>query len=88
MSMIERLRRVNSPEREVKEILSRLEDAPVTDLDSLLRDYLCRIVRQKGPITIEMDGPNPGMLRWEEVVYNPIPGQQRRMVTLWIEEGA
>lgn len=85
---LERLRRVWSPDREILEVVQRLE--PQTELDSQVRDFLHRIVQQRGPVTLVLEdrgGPvlNTGTLRWEIVHHEPQPGVAgRREVSLWV----
>jgi hypothetical protein len=60
--------------------------SPGSELDSLLRDFLFKVVQQRGPITLDMDRENRGTLRWEIVSHEPMPGMPgRREVSLWIE---
>ena len=60
-----------------------LEDlAPQTPLDSLLRDFLCRILERDRTITLNLDTPRePGMVRWEGAM-TPTGSRQ---ITLWFE---
>lgn len=61
----------------------QIEDVdPKTPLDSLLRDFLCRILERDRTITLNLDVPRePGMVRWEGAVT---PSGSRQ-VTLWFE---
>jgi hypothetical protein len=78
---VEKLRRIWTPEREVEEIFTRLD--PGTWLDSIIRDYLHRVIQQKGPVALDLDVRNEGTLRWE-VVKHDVPGG-RTEVSIWIE---
>lgn len=81
---VERLRRIWTPRREVEELFARLD--PGSELDSMLRDFLHRALQQCGPVTLGLDEPNRGTLRWEIVHHEPVPGQVgRREVSLWVE---
>jgi hypothetical protein len=83
-SSLEQLRRLWTPDREIATLPA--DTAPQTMLDSILRDFLHRVVEQHGPFTLvlERNGEhvlNSGMLRWEVA---GILGY--REVSLWIEE--
>jgi NADPH-dependent glutamate synthase beta subunit-like oxidoreductase len=88
-SPLEKLRRVWTPDREILEVIAALD--PRTELDSMLRDWLHRVIEQTGPKTVvlgigETRVVNTGTLRWEVVHHEPTPGiPGRREVTLWIE---
>jgi hypothetical protein len=86
MHPVEKLRRIWTPEREVEEIFANLD--PQTELDSMIRDLLHRVVQQKGPVTLSMDALNVGNLRWEIVHHEPMPGVVGgREVSIWVEPG-
>jgi len=81
---VEKIRRIWTPERELIELA--VDDAPQTELDSIVRDFLHRHVQQHGPVrlVLERDGEqvlNYGVLRWE---IAGVPGY--REVSIWIEE--
>jgi hypothetical protein len=80
---VEKLREVWTPEREIEELTANLE--PQTELDSQIRDYFMRIVRQHGSIRLFLDQPNTGNIRWEIVATDPRNGPIRREVTIWWE---
>lgn len=77
---VERLRQIWTPRREVEEMMANLE--PQTALDSQIRDYFTRIVRRHGSITVSLDEPNTGAVRWE-VVSSPPGLPPHREVTIW-----
>lgn len=77
---VEVLRRIWTPEREVEEISADMQ--PQTALDSMVRDLLCRVIMQRGPVTLDMDAENRGRLRWEIVAHET---SGRRQVSIWIE---
>lgn len=85
---VETLREIWTPEREVEELVHKLD--PQTELDSQIRDYLHRAVQQVGPMTLLLavgDQPvfNTGQLRFEIIEHQPRPGVRgRREVSLWI----
>jgi hypothetical protein len=87
---VERLRQIWTPDREVHEITANLD--PGTELDSMVRDLLHRIIEQKGPVTVKLTQGdqailNTGNLRWEVVTHELMPGiTGHREVSLWIEE--
>jgi hypothetical protein len=58
-----------------------LDHEPQTPLDSLLRDFLCRIVESQRTITINLDKPVKGHVRWAAAAT---PSGSRQ-VTLWFE---
>ena len=86
---IERLRRIWTPGREVEEITHALN--PQTELDSMVRDILHKIVQGEGVKTIDLGSEidpnlNTGVLRWE--VFHgpgPTPELRRRTLTIWVE---
>jgi hypothetical protein len=86
---IESLRKVWSPDKEIAEVVAELD--PRTELDSMLRDWLHRVIEQTGPKTLLLginDKPvfNTGTLRWEIVHHEPMPGNAGiREVTIWVE---
>lgn len=88
ISPIEKLRRIWTPGREVEEIVAQLE--PQTELDSMIRDLLHRVVQQHGPFTVNFGNEvepvfNEGTLRWE-VIHGPGPDHLRsRQASIWIE---
>jgi hypothetical protein len=56
--------------------------APQSELDSQLRDFLCRIVEQHGPVTISMtDERLPGSIRWQ---FGATPVSAKE-ATIWFE---
>ena len=89
---VEKLRRLWTPDREVREVMARLE--PSSELDSIRADFLHRVIEQRGPVTLDLGyGARPrlntGTLRWEIVHHEPRPGVPgRREVALWVEKGA
>lgn len=81
---VERLRKIWTPGREIEEIVANLE--PQTELDSMLRDWIMRILIQKGPMTLDLDKLNTGTMRWEIIHHEITPGVVgRREVSLWME---
>lgn len=85
-AVLERLRQIWTPDSDVEEIVRDLD--PQTELDSMIRDLLCRIICQKGPMTLDYSGDNPpGNLRWEIVHHEPRPGiVGRREISIWVED--
>lgn len=82
VSPIEKLRRIWTPEKEVYELADKLE--PSTELDSLIRDFLCRIMEQRlHSVTLDMSVSNTGNVRWEIVTHEQSGKQQ---VTIWWEQ--
>lgn len=82
---IEKLRRIWTPGREIEELVHKLD--PATELDSMIRDFLHRAVQQAGPVTLNLDVPNTGNLRFEIIHFESMPGVvQHREVSLWVEE--
>lgn len=81
---LEKLRTIWTPGREIEELVHSLE--PGTELDSMIRDYLHRTIQQRGPVTLSLDVPNQGTLRWEIIHYEPTPGTTgRREISIWVE---
>lgn len=74
---VETLRRIWTPDREVRELVANLD--PATEVDSLIRDFFCRMVQQAGSVRLDMETPNTGDIRWE-IVTGPTG---RREVTIW-----
>lgn len=74
----EMLRRIWTPGREIEEVIHKLD--PSTELDSIIRDFFCRLMEQKvQKVTLDLDQPNTGDLRWEIVM----DGSGRRQVSIW-----
>jgi hypothetical protein len=84
ISPVEKLRRIWTPEREIDEIFSKLD--PGTELDSMIRDLLHRTIQQKGPVTLSLDPPNTGTLRWEIIHYEPHGLVGHREISIWVED--
>lgn len=87
---IEKLRRIWTPQREIEEVVGRLN--PQSELDSMIRDFVHRIIEQKGPQTLILGfGSEPvlntGTLRWE-IIHHEMPNGVvgRREVSLWVED--
>lgn len=87
---VEKLRRIWTPNKEIREFHESLE--PRTELDSMVRDFLHRIIQNKGPMTLKLEErgapiPNTGTLRFEIIHHEPAPGViTGREVSIWIEE--
>ena len=91
---VEKLRRIWTPGREIEEVVSQLE--PQTELDSMVRDILHRMIEQRGPVTLELGSEvdpifNTGTLRWE-IIHGPghddYPELRHRQISVWIEPDA
>lgn len=81
--IVERLRRIWTPEREVDELFTDL--SPRDILDSEIREYFSRIVDQQGTIKLDLTNPVPAFnIRWEIVHFAET---NRREITIWKEEG-
>lgn len=81
---VENVRRIWTPREEVEEITARME--PGSELDSIIRDYLHRVVQQRGPFTLDLDTLNVGKLRMEITGFEPVPGRiSGSQVALWVE---
>jgi hypothetical protein len=80
----EKLRTIWTPERELDEFFTDL--SPQTELDSMIRDYLHRVIQQRGPVILDLDALNVGSLRWEIIHHQPAPGVKgQRQISLWVE---
>jgi hypothetical protein len=73
---VERLRRIWTPNREVYELADSLQ--PSTELDSKIREYFSRVIREVGSIQIDVTDPVDGFIRFEEVMYG-----RRKIVAIW-----
>lgn len=82
---VERLRQIWTPNDELSELSMDLE--PQSQLDSIIRDLFHRTILQGGPVTVSMDIPNTGMMRWEIVAHQPTPGViGRTEASIWVQE--
>jgi len=83
---VEKLRRIWTPQREIEEIFANLD--PQTELDSMIRDFLARIIVQHhgGSVRLSLEGQNVGSMRWEIVHHEASPGVVGGAeATIWIE---
>jgi hypothetical protein len=79
---VEALRRIWTPQSEIEEVFAEL--SPGTELDSMIRDFFCRILDRQGTITLDLTDPVPEFtVRWE-IIHTQPPGA-RRKVTIWKE---
>ena len=89
-AVVEKLRRIWTPDSEVEEVVAEL--SPQTQMDSLIRDWLHRVCEQNGPQTVLLGMgedllPTTGMLNFSIVTYEPRPGKSgQREVTIWVED--
>lgn len=67
MNLIRRAQTVLRPPN--KEVATA-DLSPATELDSLVRDFFTRLVKQKGPFVLDMEEPNTGFVHWEFVDFN------------------
>jgi hypothetical protein len=86
---IERLRQLWTPDNELAEMFADL--SPGTELDSMLRDWLHKIVARERSITLNLGSEmipvvNTGTIRFE-IVHGPgdRPELRSRQVTIWHE---
>lgn len=82
VGIVEKLRRIWTPDREVEELFADL--SPQSALDSEIRDYFSRIMFLHKQITLDISDPVPEFnIRWN-VIHTP-PPNPRRQVSIWIE---
>jgi hypothetical protein len=74
---VERLRRIWTPEREVYEIIDKID--PGSAVDSVIRELFSRMVKQVGAIQLDVTDPVDGFIRWEVVRAGP----RQHVVSVW-----